>query len=81
MFEVLSVTFMYTHGNTVSNVTSVIHISKRNYTQQHLNHDVFPVDLYGRITGDPKERNTVVPPVRQLNVSDFLCTDLNKVYC
>ncbi len=27
------------------------------------------------------ESNTVLPPVRQLNVSDELRTDLNKVYC
>ena len=30
---------------------------------------------------DSKERNTVLPPVRQLNVSDLLRTDLTKVYC
>ncbi len=28
-----------------------------------------------------KESNTVLPPVRQLNVSDLLRTDLTKVYC
>ncbi len=38
------------------------------------------VILYDRITGDSKERNTVLPPVRQLNVSDLLRTDLTKVY-
>jgi hypothetical protein len=114
MFEALSVTFMWTHGKTVStstislseevnensycptpypashklllpcaknSVTAILHISKRNCAQQHLNHDVFTVDLYCRRTGDPKYRNTVVPPVRQLNVSDFLRTDFNKVYC
>ena len=49
---------------------------KRNYTQQYLNHDVFAVDFYDRITDYSKEKNTVLPPVRhpvrQLNVSDLL---------
>ena len=40
-----------------------------------------PTNFYYRITGDSKERNTVLPPVRQLNVSDLLCTDLTEVYC
>jgi hypothetical protein len=31
----------------------VLHISKRNCTQQHLNHDVFSVDLYDRMTVVP----------------------------
>ena len=60
-------------------VTSVLHISKRNCTQEHLNHDVFPVDFYDDITGDSKQRNTVLPPVKQLNVSYLLSTDLKEV--
>ncbi len=48
-----------------------------------------PTNFYYHITGDSKERNTVLPPVRQLNVSDLLRTDLTeycwrypkKVYC
>ena len=67
--------------STKNNVDSVLHIFKRNYTQHHLNYDVFVVDFYDRITGDSKEGNTVLPPVRQLNVSDLLCTDLYKAYC
>ena len=66
---------------TKNRVASVLHISKRNCTQQHLNHDIFAVDFYDHITGDCKERNNVLHPVRQLNVSDLLCTDLTKVYC
>ena len=55
-------------------------ISKRNCTQEHLDHDVFAVDFYDDIPGDAKERNTVLPPVKQLNVSYLLSTDLKKVY-
>ena len=40
-----------------------------------------PTNFYYRITGDSKERNTVLPPVRQLNVSVLLSTDLTEVYC
>jgi hypothetical protein len=40
-----------------------------------------PTTFYEHITGDSKEKNTVLPPVRQLNVSDLLCMDLTKVYC
>jgi hypothetical protein len=31
----------------------VLHISKRNFTQQYLNQDVFSVDLYDRMTVVP----------------------------
>jgi hypothetical protein len=37
---------------------------------------VFPVNFYDGITGDSNQRNTVLPPVKQLNVSDLLSTDL-----
>ncbi len=40
-----------------------------------------PTNFYYRITGDSKERNTVLPPIRQLNVLDLLRTDLTEVYC
>jgi hypothetical protein len=39
---------------TKNSVASVLHISKRNCTQQHLNHDVFSVDLYDRVTVIPR---------------------------
>ena len=38
-----------------------------------------PTNFYYRITGDSKERNTVLPPVRQLNVSDLLYVALFAV--
>jgi hypothetical protein len=61
---------------TKNSVVSVLHISKRNWTQQDLNHDVFSVDLYDRITGDSKERNTSLPPV------DWMCqTSLDSCQC
>ncbi len=63
-----------------NSITSVLNISKRNCTLEHLTHDVFAVDFYDSIPGDAKERNTVVPPVQQLNVSYLLSTDLRKVY-
>jgi hypothetical protein len=64
---------------TKNSFASVLHISKRKCTQEHLNHDVLSVDFYDDITGDSKQRSTVLRPVKQLNVSYLLITDLRLV--
>ncbi len=63
-------------AGTKNSVASVLHISERSCTQQHLKHDILAVDLYDCITGDSQERNTVLPPATELSVSVLLI-----VYC
>ena len=59
-------------ADTKDSVGSVLHISERSCTQQHLKHDILAVDLYDCITRDSQQRNAVLPPATELIVSVLL---------